>query len=549
MRDFISALTRYAIDPGEWSELLEKFDRLGSVLESWDPTQLIAELSRAEALSWRLKQEGEQPEPAGFAYLLLDDQDRVTGSSDSLGALGDYLFLADDGTLRLTHPDSQASLGMARENLTADARGHSLVSLSHATRPRHRYGFLIARSEFPPQLERIAGNATRALFIAEDGGDSRLKGVVQASFGLTAMETDVTMKLAHGMTLKEAAQELGISVNTARNHLQSVFLKSGINRQSDLVLVVTQLSVILAGTESDLVRTARKGRPQAPGRHFMILPDGRRIAYRTYGDSMGRPVVYLHETLGCSLLPPGTDDLARAFGLFLIAPDRAGFGFSDVNPDLSFASVEADLLALLDHLRVPQATLLGFLSGGAYALWTANHHPERIERLVLVASRPPRPMRGRFRHLMPLYTKMVTQPWVMSSFFNILRNRASADTNARLITSVYGSVPHDGRYLEEHPDMFDHMIAYTSESMTVSTTGVSSELGSFAAIAEEPFRPGPPISAWHGGRDRLAALEDLVDYLKGGDVTWHKFDDAGSLIVLEHWRDILQDAGSPPGDR
>ena len=51
MRDFISALTRYAIDPGEWSELLEKFDRLGSVLESWDPTQLIAELSRAEALN------------------------------------------------------------------------------------------------------------------------------------------------------------------------------------------------------------------------------------------------------------------------------------------------------------------------------------------------------------------------------------------------------------------------------------------------------------------------------------------------------------------
>ena len=74
--------------------------------------------------------------------------------------------------------------------------------------------------------------------------------------------------------------------------------------------------------------------------------------------------------------------------------------------------------ALSDHLQIQRCRLIGFLSGGAYALWFANAHPGRAERLVLVAGRPHTPMQGRFKHLMPLYNKMIAQPWLMSSFFN-----------------------------------------------------------------------------------------------------------------------------------
>ena len=66
---FFDALTAYAIDPSRWTDLLSEFDRLSDHLESWDPGELVAELSRAESLSWRIKDSGDPARP-GFAYLL-----------------------------------------------------------------------------------------------------------------------------------------------------------------------------------------------------------------------------------------------------------------------------------------------------------------------------------------------------------------------------------------------------------------------------------------------------------------------------------------------
>ena len=363
---------------------------------------------------------------------------------------------------------------------------------------------------------------------------------MQASFGLTAAEVDVTMRLASGLTLKEAADDLEISINTARNHLQSVFDKSGINRQSDLVLVVTQLSVILAGTEESPQKATSAARRSSP-RHFMILDEGRRLAYRTYGDVKGKPVVYLHETLGCSRLPPNTDVLASQLGLHLIAPERPGFGFSDVDANFSFDSVADDVVALMDHLRIERGGVLGFLSGGAFALRLAERAPARVAHLMLVAARPPAPMKGRFKHFMPLYTKMISQPWLMTSFFNILRNRAGEETNARLIRSVYGSVPHDRKLLESNPEIFEHMIRYTLESMTVTAAGVSGELKCFAKTQPHPLpKLEVPITAWHGTDDNLAGMEELQSFLGDQLVSWRRFPKAGSLILFEHWESVLR---------
>ncbi|MGD8831741.1 MAG: alpha/beta fold hydrolase [Pseudomonadales bacterium] len=535
---FFDALTAYAVDPTTWPDLLARLDDLTDDLDHWDPGALIAELSRAESLSWRIK-DSVDPGRAGFVYLLMNARNRVVGGTRHLAALSEYLTVDRRGRLSFSHPESAASLQSARNTLGAQHGGHSLITLVHPSRPRQRFGFLISRAEFPPSLDRLTRDATHALFIAQDDGDQRLEKVVQASLGLTAAEVDVTMKLAQGLTLKETAEDLGISINTARNHLQSVFDKSGINRQSDLVLVVTQLSVILAGTVDDPPRPRR-----SPPRHFMILPDGRRLAYRTYGETTGAPAVYLHETLGCSRLPPDTDGLARDAGLYLIAPERPGFGFSDVHADFTFESVVDDTLALLDHLRVERFALLGFLAGGAYAVSLAAQVPRRVSHLMLVAGRPPRPMTGRFQHLMPLYTKMIARPWLMTSFFNILRNRVSSGTNARLIQSVYGSVPHDRALLESRPDILEHMIAYTLESVTVTAAGVAGELRCFAQAKPAPCPPlEMPVTAWHGTEDNLSSIEDLAAYLAGQTVSWRRFPDAGSLIMYEHWPTVVEILG------
>jgi PAS domain S-box-containing protein len=59
--------------------------------------------------------------------------------------------------------------------------------------------------------------------------------VLTGLYGLTHTEAKLVQFMTNGMTLDEAAEELEISVNTARTHLKHVFHKTGINRQTELI--------------------------------------------------------------------------------------------------------------------------------------------------------------------------------------------------------------------------------------------------------------------------------------------------------------------------
>jgi DNA-binding CsgD family transcriptional regulator len=47
--------------------------------------------------------------------------------------------------------------------------------------------------------------------------------------------------LAGGATVAETAQDLGISLNTAKTHLARIFSKTGAARQADLIALVNRL--------------------------------------------------------------------------------------------------------------------------------------------------------------------------------------------------------------------------------------------------------------------------------------------------------------------
>ncbi|WP_407715886.1 helix-turn-helix transcriptional regulator [Comamonas testosteroni] len=59
--------------------------------------------------------------------------------------------------------------------------------------------------------------------------------LTQQLFHLTPAETAVATHLSNGMSLEEAAEALGIKPNTARAHLRSIFSKTGVRRQTELV--------------------------------------------------------------------------------------------------------------------------------------------------------------------------------------------------------------------------------------------------------------------------------------------------------------------------
>jgi DNA-binding CsgD family transcriptional regulator len=59
---------------------------------------------------------------------------------------------------------------------------------------------------------------------------------------MTPSEARLASRLMHGNGLDKIADELGITKETARNHLKSIFEKAGVNRQLELLALFARLS-------------------------------------------------------------------------------------------------------------------------------------------------------------------------------------------------------------------------------------------------------------------------------------------------------------------
>jgi pimeloyl-ACP methyl ester carboxylesterase len=120
-------------------------------------------------------------------------------------------------------------------------------------------------------------------------------------------------------------------------------------------------------------------------RHRDVHVRGARFHVAEAGPDDGPPVVLLH---GWPQHWYEWRDALPAFaaaGAHVIAPDLRGFGWSEVTPrGYRKDQLAADVLAVLDALGVDRFRLAGHDWGGYVAFLLGLHHPERVERLVLL---------------------------------------------------------------------------------------------------------------------------------------------------------------------
>lgn len=120
----------------------------------------------------------------------------------------------------------------------------------------------------------------------------------------------------------------------------------------------------------------------------VMLHDGRSLAYSEWGALRGRPVVLLHGMPSSRLLCPD-EDATEAAGVRLITIDRAGYGGSDPRPDRTLLSWVEDYVELADLVDLPPCPIVGWSSGGPYALACALGVPDRVSSVGLAASAAP----------------------------------------------------------------------------------------------------------------------------------------------------------------
>ena len=112
--------------------------------------------------------------------------------------------------------------------------------------------------------------------------------------------------------------------------------------------------------------------------------NGVRIWYATFGK--GEPVILLHGGLANADYWGGQ---VRALqkGYRVVVMDSRGHGRSTRNKEpYGYDLMAADVIGLMDFLKIPKAAIVGWSDGAIIGLDIAMHHPERVSKLFAFAA-------------------------------------------------------------------------------------------------------------------------------------------------------------------
>ena len=112
--------------------------------------------------------------------------------------------------------------------------------------------------------------------------------------------------------------------------------------------------------------------------------NGLRMYYEVHGT--GRPLVVLHGAYmiidAMGEIVPGLAETRQVIAVELQAHGRT----ADIDRPLGYESMADDVAALIEHLGIGQADVMGYSLGGGVALQTAIRHPEVVRKLVVVST-------------------------------------------------------------------------------------------------------------------------------------------------------------------
>jgi DNA-binding CsgD family transcriptional regulator len=168
---------------------------------------------------------------------------RCNPAAQALLARGDGLRL-DDGRVRCVRAGADQALQRALADASRDEAPTARVLV--VPRASGRRPLLV----FASGVRDVGGGERRpvAVLVRDvDGPGPHAEEVLKGLFGLTPAETRLTLAIAEGQSLAEAAEAFGCARETMRTHLSRVFDKTATTRQAELVrLVLGELPPVLS---------------------------------------------------------------------------------------------------------------------------------------------------------------------------------------------------------------------------------------------------------------------------------------------------------------
>ncbi len=163
----------------------------------------------------------------------------MNGVAESLLLSGEILRIQDE---RIVARDTRQTAALnellktaADPNLNSEAGGSLTVRRDH-----HSWHLTVQPWRGG---DRLFPGRLKALVTISDPG-ARLKcraQLLSELFGLTPAETRVSMLLADGLEPSEVARRTRVTIHTVRSHLKSIYSKTSVARQGELVRLISRL--------------------------------------------------------------------------------------------------------------------------------------------------------------------------------------------------------------------------------------------------------------------------------------------------------------------
>ncbi|MBV6827358.1 helix-turn-helix transcriptional regulator [Pseudomonas sp. PD9R] len=219
--------------------------------------QLHNLLDRSESLSELYSQAISR---LSVATLVLDESGsvlQINPVAQEILARSDGLKLVG-GRLEATYPSDNRELQRLIRGAFSPDAPKSAEAMS-VTRPSGLVSLGVVVESIPSLDWAEEKNQPAALVYIRDASSKSLASevVTKQLFNLTKAETALAMELANGLSLEEAAEALNIRRNTARAHLRSIFSKTGVRRQTELVRILLN-SVVALGKPKLALKVAEK---------------------------------------------------------------------------------------------------------------------------------------------------------------------------------------------------------------------------------------------------------------------------------------------------
>lgn len=142
------------------------------------------------------------------------------------------------------------------------------------------------------------------------------------------------------------------------------------------IILLPQFTTKETCTYEDAVQKYAKGK--------FVTVDGKKVHYLEAGS--GPPIILIHGFMYNTVMwKKNIDALAKKFKVYAI--DLWGWGYSErlKENEYSFERYGRQVVGFMDALNIRKATFAGQSMGGGISVYVAAYHPDRVDRLILVA--------------------------------------------------------------------------------------------------------------------------------------------------------------------